>query len=270
MNPVFLVDVDDTLIDTQAFKKDFFHKLGLAFDFLPDTRDSEVWRLYHLFRERQQKAYSFTDFAKFLKQTFPVHEDDLVKVDRVIAEIDFKPYLLPQANDFLRQLESLGTVILWTAGTTDGQGQKLSQTGLDRILEETRIIEATKNALDPELSQVKSGILIDPFKPSATVTRLQELRTLFPKRQLFYIENSPRQVAKAQTVEDPDLKIIWIKTGDTEVEIEERVQLLQESLPQYANLHDLHKDINQWCRVEGALNPGLKETPSTLGDPGLR
>jgi|GEM_PF-1485116 len=257
MPPIFLVDLDDTLIDSQRFKADFFAQYALAVGF--DNRESQqqIWQLYSVYRRQPGQIVGLIGFGEWLKKYFS-YEVNVRAINEVIKSIRFEKYLLPEAKKLIDKLQTLGKVVLWTSGSYEEQGQKVTDTGLNLVLGVSDALNTTTAGWQANLERDANSILIDPQKTRQTEIRLGEFREVFPENPLIYIDNSPGQVTKALSVNDSNLRVVWVNTGNMQAEIEERSKLLEEKFPAYSNLAKLLEDFNNWTTVEGTPNSGLK------------
>ena len=258
MQPVFLVDVDDTLVDSHRFKADFFTKYAQALGFTTHKEKEQAWELYRLYRQKTNEPIGMRGFGKWLKIYFS-YEDNVKAINEVIDNICFENYLLPEAKVLIEKLKALGKVVLWTSGNFEEQQQKVTDTGLNLILRGAEVVCATTEGWQEKVLKEADSILIDPQKTKITADRLRQFRVIFPENLLVYIDNSPSQIAKAMKVNDPELTTVWVNTGDMEVDRESRETLLKGSQHGYSGLAELIGDSPFWKMVEDGINPGSRE-----------
>jgi plasmid stabilization system protein ParE len=122
---VFLVDVDNTLLDNDGVQQDLKDHLERAYG--PDARD-RYWRILEdLFSE-----LGYRDYLGALQRFRVEHplEVELLAMSAYLIDYPFADRLFPSALDVLRRLKSLGTTVLLSDGDVVFQPRKIERAGL--------------------------------------------------------------------------------------------------------------------------------------------
>lgn len=137
MKNIFLVDVDDTILDFHGVSADAFRAACLENDI---TWSEELQRQYWVFnlslwealerKELTREALMRERFVWFF-QTLGLHDADGYAVNRAyIAYISNHPRYLPGAENFLCELAKMGRIFFVTNGTEDIQQSRFDIVGL--------------------------------------------------------------------------------------------------------------------------------------------
>ena len=146
MKNIFLVDVDDTILDFHGVSADAFRAAclenGVAWS-------EELQRQYWVFNvslwealERKKLTREELMRERFVRffQKLGLHDADGYAVNRsYIAYISNHPRYLPGAEDFLRKLSQAGRIFFVTNGTEDIQKSRFDIVGLWEKAENTFI-----------------------------------------------------------------------------------------------------------------------------------
>jgi len=92
-NTVFLLDLDDTLFNTEQYKTDLFNKIGHVINptGVAAQGGAEIAAIYNLYRQNNP-VYNPNEFAQFLSSTFG-YEAEI----RDCFETDYTQYVLREA-----------------------------------------------------------------------------------------------------------------------------------------------------------------------------
>jgi FMN phosphatase YigB (HAD superfamily) len=122
---VFLVDVDNTLIDNDRVKRDIATAVARAVG--PELADT-FWRIY----EDVRRECGVVDFPETLRRFRMRDRGDArtSRVDRVVLAMPFARYLFPGARQVLERLSSLGEVAILSDGDRVYQPAKIARAGL--------------------------------------------------------------------------------------------------------------------------------------------
>jgi len=125
MATVFLVDVDNTLIDNDQAKAD----VALAIRALVGLdRAARFWSLY----EKVRGDYGVVDYPETLRRfrrTFP-EVSRVTDVDRAVLGVPFERYLYPRALDVIAHLWRLGEPVILSDGDRVYQPMKIERAGI--------------------------------------------------------------------------------------------------------------------------------------------
>ncbi|MBL9172194.1 MAG: HAD family hydrolase [Verrucomicrobiales bacterium] len=127
---VFLVDVDDTLLDNDAIQEDFRKYMGRKFG--PQLRD-RYWAIQEaLFQELGYRDY-LGAFQRFrLEHPFDPH---VVTAGRYLVDYPFAKRLYPGALNVLRKFRSWGRTVILTDGDAIFQPRKVERSGISRTVQ---------------------------------------------------------------------------------------------------------------------------------------
>ena len=209
---LFLVDLDDTLLDTTRLKTDLFLNIAQAIGSQsPQSQQADdIKRLYRLFCQKNQGIVSYQGFADFLKNIFTNQE---VEVNNCFT-FDFKKYLLPQSKAFLTMLKEQGTVIIWTAGTFSDQRRKLLDTGLLTNEEKEQILAFKDYEAQNDETETLPHAIVDTGKVLSINQRLNWFLEHFPDLSITLIDNEAKNIAGVVETKHERLSAIWLDRGE--------------------------------------------------------
>jgi FMN phosphatase YigB (HAD superfamily) len=121
---VFLLDVDNTLLDNDRFGADLGVRLEQAFG--ADERD-RYWAIFTALRE----ALSYADYlAALQKFRFGLDGDpQLLQLSSFLLDYPFADRLYPRALDVIGHLDTLGLTVVFSDGDVVFQPRKVSVQG---------------------------------------------------------------------------------------------------------------------------------------------
>jgi FMN phosphatase YigB (HAD superfamily) len=163
---VFLVDVDNTLLDNDGVQQDLKEHLERAYG--QDARD-RYWRILEdLFSE-----LGYRDYLGALQRFRAEHplEVELLSMSDYLIDYPFAGRLFPSALKVLRRLESLGPTVILSDGDVVFQPRKVERAGLS-------------NAVD-------GRVLIYIHKEEA----LDDVERRFPADHYVLVDDKPRILA---------------------------------------------------------------------------
>jgi FMN phosphatase YigB (HAD superfamily) len=123
--PVFLLDVDNTLLDNDRFGADLGQRLEQAFGAPARAR---YWKIFEDLRER----FGFADYLGSL-QAFRTGLDDdpkLLGMSQFLLEYPFPSLLYPQALAVIAHLKDLGRPVVLSDGDVVFQPRKVQHAGI--------------------------------------------------------------------------------------------------------------------------------------------
>ena len=124
-NVVFLLDVDNTLLDNDRFGADLGARLEEAFG--ADQRD-RYWAIFAALREE----LSYADYLAAL-ETFRVGLDDdpeLLQMSSFLLEYPFADRLYPRALEAIAHLSTFGLPVVLSDGDVVFQPRKIQRSGI--------------------------------------------------------------------------------------------------------------------------------------------
>lgn len=143
---VFLLDVDNTLLDNDRLKADIGSRLQAA---LGNEGAERFWQLYEEVRQQED----FVDYPQTVKLYVEGSSDPSVeaKLMAIMNEIDFRSYLYPHVIETLEHLGSLGTTAILSDGDSVFQPRKIRESGLEEAVHGNVLIYIHKEAELPEV-----------------------------------------------------------------------------------------------------------------------
>jgi FMN phosphatase YigB (HAD superfamily) len=205
---VFLLDVDNTLLDNDRFGADLGARLEQSFG--ADQRD-RYWAIFTALREE----LSYADYLAAL-QKFRVGLDDnpdLLQMSSFMLEYPFANRLYPRALEAIAHLGALGLPVVLSDGDVVYQPRKIQRSGIWNAVQGRVLIYVHKErALDAMRQRypARHYVMIDdkPLLLSAMKRALGEKLTTVFVRQGHYAAQS------ADTVIDPPPDLAIERIGD--------------------------------------------------------
>jgi hypothetical protein len=181
---VFLLDVDNTLLDNDRFAADLGNHLDQAFG--EDQRD-RYWAIYR--RLRNQQGYA--DYLGAL-QEFRIgmdHEPELLRMSDFLLEYPFAERLYPHALETIQHLASLGLPVVFSDGDMVFQPRKIRRSGI--------------------LAAVEGRMLICLHKERA----LPSMQRRYPGSHYVMIDDKPQILAAMKRILGPMLTTVFVRQG---------------------------------------------------------
>ena len=122
---VFLLDVDNTLLDNDRVKQDMQRTVA---GLVAADSASRFWALYEEVRG-EEGIVNFPETLRRFRREFP-DEPRTEEVDRAILTVPFERYLYPRALDVVARLWTLGDVAILSDGDRVYQPAKIARAGL--------------------------------------------------------------------------------------------------------------------------------------------
>ena len=124
-SPVFLLDVDNTLLDNDAVESDLRRHLVARLGAGPAER---YWDVFEELRGELGYADYLGTFQR-LRSAYP-HETALLETSAYLIEYPFAERVYPDAIETLRRLNELGRTVILSDGDAVFQPHKIRQSGL--------------------------------------------------------------------------------------------------------------------------------------------
>ncbi len=181
---VFLLDVDNTLLDNDRFAADLGERL--LRDFGADGRD-RYWALYATVRE--QRGYA--DYLATLQEFRAGLDDDpdLLQMSRFMLEYPFTERVYPGAREAIEHLGSFGTPVVLSDGDVVFQPRKIQRSGL--------------------WDAVQGRVLIYLHKQRM----LDAVQRRFPARHYVMVDDKPKLLAAMKTVMGERVTTVFVRQG---------------------------------------------------------
>jgi FMN phosphatase YigB (HAD superfamily) len=122
---VFLLDVDNTLLDNDAVIADL--RLHLVEAFGPEC-DRRYWEIF----EQLRTELGYADYLGAL-QRYRIehpHETQVLKISLFLLHYPFASRVYPRALDLIARLRTRGTVVIFSDGDVVFQPRKIERSGL--------------------------------------------------------------------------------------------------------------------------------------------
>lgn len=221
---VFLVDVDNTLLDNDAIQQDLKDHLDRAFGVAARERH---WRILEdLFAE-----LGYRDYIGALQRYRAEHPRDveLLSMSSFLMDYPFADRLFPAAPDVLKRLSSFGPTVILSDGDVVFQPRKIERSGISDLVRGHVLIYIHKEeALDDVERRypAKRYVLVDDkLRILAAVKQFwgERVTTVFPRQGSY--AHDPKIVAEFPqadvTIErignllDYDLSSLWLTSRTT-------------------------------------------------------
>jgi FMN phosphatase YigB (HAD superfamily) len=181
---VFLLDVDNTLLDNDRFGAD----LGLELDkhFGAQQRD-RYWSIYAALRAER----SYADYLGALQQFRSGLEDEpaLLQMSSFMLDYPFASRLYPRALEAIAHLRTMGTPVILSDGDIVFQPRKIERSGL--------------------AAAVDGRVIVDLHKERA----LAAMQRRFPATHYVMIDDKPQLLAAMKRVMGAMLTTVFVRQG---------------------------------------------------------
>jgi len=167
---VFLLDVDNTLVDNDRVKNDIERAIASV---VAADRAKRFWSLYEEVRA-DEDVVDFPETLRRFRRTFadePRSED----VDRAVLSVPFERYLYPRALDVIARLWSFGDVAILSDGDRVYQPAKIARAGL--------------------LLATRGNVLVYEHKED----HLAEVERRFPANHYVHVDDKASLLARTKT-----------------------------------------------------------------------
>ena len=191
---VFLVDVDDTLIENDGIQDDLRNHLGREYG--EECRDR-----YWAIQEQLMEELGYRDYLGALQQYRVEHPTDvrLLGMSSFLLDYPFADRLYPRALDVLARLRSWGRTVILSDGDVVFQPRKVERAGIGKAVDGHVLIYIHKEqALDDVQQRYPSEhyVLIDDKLRILTSVKKRwgdRVTTVFPRQGKF--ANDPAVIA---------------------------------------------------------------------------
>lgn len=125
MSVVFLIDVDNTLLDNDAvieeMKNTLIREVG-------EAREARYWAIF----EQLRTELGYADYLGTLQRyrTDNPHDPNLIAFSSFLLNYPFRDRLFPGALDVVKQLGTMGPTVIFTDGDVVFQPLKIERSGL--------------------------------------------------------------------------------------------------------------------------------------------
>jgi FMN phosphatase YigB (HAD superfamily) len=181
---VFLLDVDNTLLDNDRFGADLGARLEQSFG--AEQRD-RYWAIFSALREEQ----SYADYLAAL-QKFRVGLDghpDLLQMSSFLLEYPFADRVYPNTFEAIAYLGTLGLTVVLSDGDVVFQPRKIQRSGI--------------------WNAVAGRVLIDVHKERA----LDAMRQRYPARHYVMVDDKPLLLSAMKRVLEDEVTTVFVHQG---------------------------------------------------------
>lgn len=184
MATVFLIDVDNTLLDNDRAKADVARAIR---ELVGPDRAARFWSLY----EEVRDEYGVVDYPETLRRfrrAFP-EESRLTDVDRTVLDVAFERYLYPRALDVIAHLWRLGEPAILSDGDRVYQPMKIERSGV--------------------LLAVRGNVLVYEHKED----HLAEVQRRFPAAHYVHIDDKAALLARTKASLGDRVTTVHVRQG---------------------------------------------------------
>jgi FMN phosphatase YigB (HAD superfamily) len=193
---VFLLDVDNTLIDNDSIKKDFEEHLQVE---LGPTLTHRFWDIYEQVRH-ERNVVDIPLSLKRLREETPLaqlDEQTYLHVHSIFDNYPFFNKIYPYAFETLAYLKTLGTTVIVSDGDLIFQAEKIVTSNLADVVEGRVLIYTHKQQ---KIDDIKKNYPADHYvmiddKPSILVDSKEmmgdELTATFVRQGKYALEKFP-------------------------------------------------------------------------------
>lgn len=181
---VFLLDVDNTLLDNDRFATDLTNELEQQFG---RAERLQYWKIYADLREQT----GYADYLGALKQLRAGHDDEtgLLKMSAFLLHYPFHERLYPRALEAIAHLHQYGTAVILSDGDIVLQTRKIQSAGLWDAVEGRVLVYLHKERM------------------------LDVIERRFPSRHYVMIDDKPRLLAAVKHVLGERLTSVFVRQG---------------------------------------------------------
>jgi FMN phosphatase YigB (HAD superfamily) len=181
---VFLIDVDNTLLDNDRAKADVARAIA---ELVGPERAARFWSLYEEVR-RDCGVVDYPETLRRFRRTF-TDERRLADVDRAVLDVAFERYLYPRALDVIAHLWRLGEPAILSDGDRVYQPMKIERAGI--------------------LLAVRGNVLVYEHKED----HLAEVQRRFPADRYVHIEDKAALLAHTKASLGDRVTTIHVRQG---------------------------------------------------------
>jgi FMN phosphatase YigB (HAD superfamily) len=205
---VFLLDVDNTLLDNDRFAADLGDRLEQAFG---ASERARYWTIFGDLRERLGLA----DYLGSL-QTFRAGLDDhpdLLEMSEFLLEYPFAARLFPRALEAIAHLSTLGRPVVLSDGDVVFQPRKIQRSGIGDAVQGRVMIYLHKERVLDHMQQrypADHYVMVDD-KPNLLAAMKSTLRS---KLTTVFVRQGHYALAAEAASVDPAPDIVIERIGD--------------------------------------------------------
>jgi FMN phosphatase YigB (HAD superfamily) len=157
---VFMIDLDNTILDNDGVKKDMEARL---LEMLGPQRAARLWELYEIVR-KEIDVVDFIETMSRLRGEFPADARVIEETTDALMAWDFRPRLFPKAIETVNHLRSIGLPVVVSDGDPVFQPSKIHQCGVTEAVDGRVLIFVHKEQYLPAVEtrfKADQFVLID-------------------------------------------------------------------------------------------------------------
>jgi FMN phosphatase YigB (HAD superfamily) len=186
---VFLLDVDNTLLDNDRLIDDLMNHL--AVDFGVACRDR-----YRAILEQLRTELGYVDYLGALQRfrLTDINNPRLMMISRFLIDYPFASLLYPHAIEVIAHLRTLGTTVILSDGDVVFQPRKIEVSGLSRAVAGQVLIYVHKEQMLPAVEQLYPArhyvMVDDKLRILAAMKSIwrDRLTTVFPRQGHYALD----------------------------------------------------------------------------------
>jgi FMN phosphatase YigB (HAD superfamily) len=181
---VFLLDVDNTLLDNDRFKADLDARLQR--DFGSDGR-AAYWALY----ESERRRLGYADYLAALQAFREGREDDpdLLRMSGYMLDYPFAERIYPGALEAVERLHAVGVPVILSDGDVVFQPRKVQRSGLWEAMQGRVLIYLHKQHM------------------------LDAVQQRYPARHYVMVDDKPKLLAAMKSTMGARLTTVFVRQG---------------------------------------------------------
>jgi FMN phosphatase YigB (HAD superfamily) len=180
---VFLLDVDNTLLDNDRITADLKHHLERE---VGHAREQLYWTIF----EQLRTELGYADYLGALQRYRMEHPRDphLLTVSRFLLDYPFADRLFPGTIDVIKHLKQWGKVVILSDGDVVFQPRKIERSGLFKIVDENVLVYIHKEREMDDVErryQADHYVLVDDKLRILTAIKTRwhsRVATVFPRQ----------------------------------------------------------------------------------------
>ncbi len=184
MATVFLIDVDNTLLDNDRAKADVAQAIR---ELVGPDRAARFWSLYEEVRD-ECGVVDYPETLRRFRRAFP-EESRLTDVDRTVLDVAFERYLYPRALDVIAHLWRFGEPAILSDGDRVYQPMKIERSGV--------------------LLAVRGNVLVYEHKED----HLAEVQRRFPAEHYVHIDDKAALLARTRASLADRVTTVHVRQG---------------------------------------------------------
>jgi len=184
MASVFLLDVDNTLLDNDRAKADVARAIS---ELVGPDRAARFWSVYEEVRD-DRGVVDYPETLRRFRRVFP-EESRLIDVDRAVLDVSYERYLYPRALDVIAGLWERGEPAIFSDGDRVYQPMKIARAGL--------------------LLATRGNVLVYEHKEDC----LAEVQRQFPAERYAHIDDKASLLARTKATLGDRVTTIHVRQG---------------------------------------------------------